>query len=208
MRSLSLLLLFICSGLAQAASTASPVEQLSQLLAPMQTLTGSFQQTMLDRDGELLEQSSGLFALKKPGRFRWQTKTPYDQLLVGNQQKLWLYDPDLEQVTVRAVDQRMQQTPALLLSGEVEQIRAQFNVDVVESGTAQQAFALQPKGKNNLFESLVVKFAAGKLSEMVLADSLGQTTTIRLGDLAVNPSVDDQQFNFIPPPGTDVLVDE
>ncbi len=205
---LILVVLSIACGFAQAGGSAPAVEQLSQLLAPMQTLSGSFQQRMIDRQGELLEQSKGVFALKKPGLFRWHTRAPYEQLLVGSGQKLWLYDPDLEQVTVRPVDPRTQQTPALLLSGEVEQIRAQYDVVLSEAAAGQTAFALQPRGEDNLFEKLVLAFSAGSLTAMTLSDSLGQTTTIQLSDLVVNRDLDDGQFLFTPPPGTDVLVDE
>lgn len=177
--------------------------ELSQKLASLDGLSGQFQQTLHDAQGEVLQESSGKFLLKRPGLFRWETQDPFPQLLVSNLENIWLYDPDLEQVTIRTYDSRLSQTPALLLSGDVEQINEHYIVKKV----SETKYELTPKGSQDLFTVLVVVFEESQLSKMVLTDSLEQTTTFEFLQTQANPVIDLTQFEFTPPAGTDVIVD-
>ena len=180
---------------------------LSELLSPMQSLQGQFQQVMKDATGEILQESEGKFSLKRPGNFRWETAAPYEQLLVSNQETLWLFDPDLEQVTVRPFDQRFQQTPALLLSGDVANLEQQFSVDLKSKENKTVVFVLKPKNSETLFDELTLRFGDRQLNQMSVLDSLGQTTVISLNDLTANQDLADSLFHFEAPEGTDVIID-
>src|SRR5690606_28049466 len=146
-------------------------EQLRKLLDAMTTLQGKFTQTLYDTKGEQLEQSSGTFVLQRPGKFYWKTEQPYPQLLVSNQQTIWLYDPDLEQVTVRPFTDDLQQTPALLLSEDVDRLREHFSIQRQKTDAEREQFALTPKVSSGLFQQLTLVFAAGQLQEFHLQDN-------------------------------------
>ena len=201
-----LTLMSLCAT-ADQASGNTDAEQLHRLLAELDNLSGAFTQTLSDKDGDTLQQSQGQFAMKRPGKFRWHTQLPFEQLLVSDQETLWLYDPDLEQVTVRPFDQRLQQTPALLLNGGLAQLRANYTISRLDSAE-HQAYQLLPIAEEPLFKALYLTFTEGQLTEMKLLDSLGQETQFLLSELQVNIALDEQQFHFTPPPGTDVLIDD
>ena len=179
-------------------------KQLQTLLAPMRSLSGAFKQTQTDKNGLLIQQSSGTFTIQRPGKFHWQTDAPFPQLLVSDQQTLWLYDPDLEQVTIRPVDQRLQQTPVLLFTDDLSALASAFEITRNE----QEAFTLSPTSTDQLFEAITLHFDGERLTDMQLLDGLGQTTRFQLLDVQLNPPVDASLFQFQVPEGTDVLIDE
>ena len=192
------------SCLTAQAEDAAAVQRLTQLLDQAQTLTARFSQLTLDGSGTQLQETAGELALKRPGLFRWHTDEPMEQLLVSNGEKVWLYDPDLEQVTIQALDQRLTHTPALLLSGDVSQIQDNFDITFKEGGNVVD-FILKPKSKDTLFDSLRLSFRAGVLNDMQLIDSIGQRTNILFLAVKMNEPVDDAQFTFEVPEGADVI---
>jgi outer membrane lipoprotein carrier protein len=181
---------------------AAVVDVLAEKLVQLSTFSGDFRQTLVDDQGEVLDESTGVFFLERPGYFNWETKTPFPQLLVSDLTSIWLYDPDLEQVTVRPYDESVSQTPALLLSGDVSKMSASY--DVVQ--TADNQFSLTPKSQQELFTQLMVEFSEGQLSSMSLQDSLGQTTTFSFLNGVYNQTISNELFQFVPPEGTDVIV--
>lgn len=192
--------LFLISG----ALWASDVSELQKLLSNTQSYQARFQQLVLDAKGQRLQEVGGFMQVKRPGLFRWQTDAPFDQLLVANGKTLWVYDKDLEQVTIQPLDQRISQTPALLLSGDVAALSESYQVS--RSGNdASQRFELVPVGADSLFESLSLIFNQDALTEMKLEDSLGQRTTISFVDVVINPELDQKVFEFQVPEGIDVI---
>ncbi|SDK17357.1 outer membrane lipoprotein chaperone LolA [Microbulbifer yueqingensis] len=187
------------AGSAWADATA----ELSQLLQPLASISGKFHQTLTDERGEVLQKSSGTFSVERPGKLRWETGEPFPQLLVTNNKKLWLYDPDLEQVTIRPVDKRMKETPALLLGGKVGEIRSSFNV-----ASKNGAYELTPKNASAPFRAMEISFDNGLPAAMTVRDSMGQTTKIKFSRVKANPSLSAALFNFKPPAGTDIIRDE
>lgn len=185
--------------------------QLRQLLDQTSTLKGEFVQTLFDSDGKVLEESSGDFVLKRPGKFYWNTVQPYEQLLVSDQQTIWLYDPDLEQVTLRSFEDDLQQTPALLLSEDINTLREHFTIthQVVDRG--REEFLLTALRKDGLFQTLTLVFTGEtierKLSEFHIRDNLGQLTRFVFDQSVANQPVSDSIFQFTPPDGVDVLYD-
>ncbi|SDZ81816.1 outer membrane lipoprotein chaperone LolA [Microbulbifer marinus] len=191
-------------GMVASAAWADATDDLSRLLQPLGAISGKFQQTLIDERGKVLQKSRGKFSVQRPGKLRWETGAPFPQLLVTNNKKLWLYDPDLEQVTVRPVDKRMKDTPALLLGGKVEEIRGSFNVSSKEG-----AYQLTPKNAQAPFKTMEIRFSkAGLPSAMTVRDSMGQTTKIKFSGMTANPKLSSSIFNFKPPAGTDVIRDE
>lgn len=198
---------FSLSAFAQTADDKQSAEHLRKLLDAMTTLQGKFTQTLYDNKGEQIEQSCGTFVLQRPGKFYWKTEQPYPQLLVSNQQTIWLYDPDLEQVTVRPFSEDLQQTPALLLSEDIDKLRASFSIQRITPIADQEKFTLTPKVTEGLFQQLTLVFVSGQLQEFHLQDNLGQLTHFALREAERNLGVDEALFNFTPPPGVDVLND-
>ena len=180
------------------------VSRLTEMLNKAQTITGRFSQLTLDGSGTQLQETSGELSLKRPGLFRWHTDAPMEQLLVSNGEKVWLYDPDLQQVTIQTLDQRLTHTPALLLSGDVSKISENFDISHKEGGDVVD-FILKPKAKDTLFDTLRLSFRNGVINDMQLIDSVGQRTNILFLGIKMNQAIDTAQFNFKVPEGADVI---
>jgi outer membrane lipoprotein carrier protein len=187
----------------QADDTVA-VSRLTEMLNKAQTITGRFSQLTLDGSGTQLQETSGELSLKRPGLFRWHTDAPMEQLLVSNGEKVWLYDPDLQQVTIQTLDQRLTHTPALLLSGDVSKISENFEISHKEGGDVVD-FILKPKAKDTLFDTLRLSFRNGVINDMQLIDSVGQRTNILFLGIKMNQAIDTAQFNFKVPEGADVI---
>lgn len=186
------------------ADQAESVKRLTGLLQQAETLTGRFSQLSLDGTGTQLQETSGEIALKRPGQFRWHTDEPMEQLLVSNGKKVWLYDPDLEQVTIQTLDQRLTHTPALLLSGDVSAISDNFEVSHEQAGEVVD-FTLKPKAKDTLFDSLRLSFRSGVINDMQMVDGVGQRTNILFQGVELNKPLKADLFTFEIPEGADVI---
>ncbi|PZW46278.1 outer membrane lipoprotein chaperone LolA [Pseudomonas sp. URMO17WK12:I2] len=201
---LMLLAVLTTASLFAHADDEAAVKRLTELLNQAQTISARFSQLSLDGSGTQLQETSGELALKRPGLFRWHTDEPMEQLLVSDGKQVWLYDPDLEQVTIQSLDQRLTHTPALLLSGDVSQIRENFEITFKEGGSVVD-FILKPKSKDTLFDSLRLSFRNGVLNDMQLIDSIGQRTNILFMNVKMNEPLDNKQFSFEIPEGADVI---
>lgn len=206
MRLIRMLVLTLLSftSIAAVADDEVAIHRLTELLNQAQTITARFSQLTLDGSGTQLQETAGQLALKRPGLFRWHTDAPMEQLLVSNGEKVWLYDPDLQQVTIQTLDQRLTHTPALLLSGDVSKIRENFEISHNEGGNVVD-FILKPKSKDTLFDSLRLSFRNKVLNDMQLIDSIGQRTNILFLNVKMNEPQDDAQFTFEIPAGADVI---
>ncbi|WP_426153250.1 outer membrane lipoprotein chaperone LolA [Pseudomonas sp. DC3000-4b1] len=203
-----LIRMLLVSALALASASVVADEQavksLTQLLEKSQTLTGRFSQLTLDAGGTQLQETSGEMTLQRPGLFNWHTDAPQEQLMVSDGQKVSLWDPDLEQVTVKKLDQRLTQTPALLLSGDVSKISQSFDITAKQAGDVMD-FVLKPKTKDTLFDSLRLSFRRGLINDMQLIDSVGQRTNILFMGVKANEPVSASKFTFAIPKGADVI---
>ncbi|WP_027330823.1 outer membrane lipoprotein chaperone LolA [Marinimicrobium agarilyticum] len=193
--------------LGMGAQAQDPAAELRSRLDQMDSLKGDFTQTLYDSEGEVLEESSGDFAMARPGKFDWHTHKPFEQRLVSDHNKIWLYDPDLMQVTVRDFDAELQNTPALILSDELTALNQQFDIEQATTNNGWTAFTLAPKDEESLFGALVLTFDGKLLKEITMHDNLDQVTRFSLSDLKLNTDVDPARFNFQVPDGVDVLVD-
>jgi outer membrane lipoprotein carrier protein len=206
MRAFRMLLLAVMAlvTLPAQADDAAAVARLTHLLSQAQTLTARFSQLTLDGSGTQLQETAGELSLKRPGLFRWHTDAPQEQLLVSNGQKVWLFDPDLNQVTIQTLDQRLTHTPALLLSGDVSKISDNFEISHKEGGSVVD-FILKPKAKDSLFDNLRLSFRNGVINDMQLIDGSGQRTNILFLSVQMNQPLDAAQFSFQPPADADVI---
>lgn len=198
------LLLIVLTGSVYAQGDAAT--DLRQRLDAMDTLAGAFTQILLDEEGELLEESLGRFAMARPGKFDWHTLEPFEQRLISNRDNIWVYDPDLEQVTVRQVDERLSQTPAVILSEDMEALNDSFSVSR-ERREELTFFALTPKKNDELFARLELGFDGELLREIRIHDNLDQTSIFKLEDLTRNGELDQSRFEFQVPEGVDILTD-
>jgi outer membrane lipoprotein carrier protein len=190
--------------------TAAPgrgPELLRAFLAETVTFEAAFSQVLLEADSARTQVSTGRFYLHRPQRFRWDYLEPVPQLVVADGENLWLYDPDLEQVTVRRLDDGLSSTPALLLSGDGS-LDDTFRLGAAYQEDGLDWVELAPRAEGADFAGVRVGFAAGRLAAMELIDALGQTTVIRFEDVVVNGPLDPGLFQFVPPPGVDILSDE
>ncbi len=199
-------LLFVFSVTAYAADDQAAA-QLRKQLDAMNTLQGDFVQTTYDKKGIEQETSSGNFMLMRPGKFYWKTLQPMQQLLVSNNKTIWLYDPDLETVNERAFTDDLRETPALLLSSDIEQLRKNFTVTRDEKDTSAEKYTLTPKVTDGMFQHLTLVFKANQLTEFAIQDSLGQLTRCVLTNVQRNETLPEEKFFFIPPEGVEILKD-
>jgi len=200
-----LVFLGVLLALPLSASSAS-LERFSEFINQTLTARGEFEQKIFDRNRKLLQESRGVLAFSRPGKFRWTYVKPYAQLIVGDGSKIWIYDEDLKQVTVKKLDQALGSTPAALLAGNNEAMRA-FNLsDQGTKGGLEWLEAL-PRDKEGNFERIRMGFGSSGLEVMELLDSFGQITVLRFVSLQRNPKLDPGLFRFSPPKGADVIGD-
>lgn len=198
---LALLCLFSMSA---AAVEMSADMQLKALLITTRTLSCDFKQVSLDERGNPVKTSYGRFYLKKPGRFRWDYQRPFKQEIISNGKKVWFYDADLEQVTVKHLDQAIGATPAMLLSGEMS-LDHNFIVEKQGTDEGMQWVRLRPKDENSSFKYILIGMDGKTIGGMELSDNFGQLTRIYFSDVKKNYPIDGAMFHFTAPPGVDVF---
>lgn len=179
-------------------------ERLTERLEPLETYEAGFEQQILDSSGERLQQAQGEMWLSRPGLLRWEVEAPYSQTVVSDGDDVYLFDPDLEQVTVQSLDRRVTYTPALLLSGSAGQLTDNFDVSS-ERQNGDDVFTLIPDSPDTLFETLSMTFDDDTLTELWMTDSTGQRTAISFSDIRQNAPIDDARFDFAIPDGVDVI---
>jgi outer membrane lipoprotein carrier protein len=192
--------------LSPPGALGSSLERLSEFIAGTQTARGEFEQKIFDANRRLLQESRGVLAFSRPGRFRWTYVKPYAQLIVGDGSKVWIYDEDLKQVTVKKLTQALGSTPAALLAGNNEAMRA-FSLSDKGMKDGLEWLEALPRDRESNFERIRMGFGASGLQVMELVDSLGQTTVLRFRSLERNPKLDAGLFRFSPPKGADVIGD-
>lgn len=197
------ILFFIFFNAAYADTAAS--DALSQLLKNIQTMQASFNQSIVDKKAKQIQHSSGLMSIQRPGKFRWEVKKPVAQIIVTNGSKVWIYDPDLEQVTIRALSKEVGQSPAMLLSNTNIALEKDYVVAKEADASSLNWFSLTPKNKNSVFAMIRLGFNSGQIREMVLQDQLGHTTSIEFFNIKLNPSLASSLFAFQIPRHVDVI---
>ncbi|HSN73017.1 MAG TPA: outer membrane lipoprotein chaperone LolA [Steroidobacteraceae bacterium] len=203
-----LLAAFACAGGVVADEAPSAAEaRVESFFGNLETFAADFVQVLADRSGQVIDRSSGQLVIAKPWRFRWTYEEPATQLIVADGQRLWLYDRDLEQVTVRPIDATLAGTPAMLLSGEGT-LGEEFAAQRIEERGNVTWIALVPLRPDSDFREVRLGFENDdELRYMELDDKLSQTTLLEFSNVEVNAPVDPERFEFEPPPGADVIGD-
>jgi chaperone LolA len=168
------------------------------------TFQGRFEQALIDADGQVVEKTTGMLELQRPGQFRWSYIEPYEQWLVADGVNIWSYDVDLAQVTVKPQAEALANTPALLLTGSAGALD-QFDYEGSYVETVTTWVRLAPKNTDSGFVRVELGFVADTLSRMVFFDNLEQTTLIALDEVAVNEPIDPARFEFVIPEDVDVV---
>lgn len=186
---------------------ADDAPQLAQLLDGMTTLSAEFEQTVTNRFGDVLQAATGRMHLERPMRLRWELDEPYPQLVVTNGETLWVYDPDLEQVTLQPLADALSGSPAVFLAGTVADLRRNFAVVATEAPEAGGSrFELTPVDPNAVYGQLALTFAAdGGLASIAIADHLEQLTRVTFTSRDPGPMLESALFEFTIPTGVDVI---
>ncbi len=187
-------------SLAGSAAWADAREELNARLAGMEYLAADFTQQVQGSRGEVIEQSRGIVRLLRP-QFRWEVIDPYPQVIVTEDGQLKIYDPDLEQVTVRPLDEALVDTPLALLTQDAVELGADYAIEQL----SPDSFRLHPSGIDALFDEIVLEFGSQGLQAMVIRDHLGQSTDIRFDNFGERSMIQSSDFTLDVPPGTDVF---
>jgi outer membrane lipoprotein carrier protein len=200
MRLLFLLFALTVTGAAHAGG----VDRLKAFIAGAKTAEADFTQTVTDKSGRVTQQASGKMVFARPGKFRWDYTKPYEQVIVSDGVKLWLYDNDLDQVTIKPLGDVIAGTPAALLAGD-NAIEKYFSVKNAEDADGLEWLEAIPKNRDTTFERIRMGFKGDELVQMELFDFFGQRTTLKLTHLVRNPTLSPSRFKFTPPKGADVI---
>ena len=191
-------------ALAASVAHASGLDQLHAFLEGTQSAQGSFRQNVVNKDGRTTQATSGTFAFQRPGKFRWTYEKPFDQLIVGDGAKVWVFDRDLNQVIVRKLDAALGATPAALLAGDNA---LEKNFTLVAGGEADgvEYVNATPKSAESQFTRIRLGFVDSLPRRMELTDAFGQATELTFSDVRRNPKLAGDVFQFTPPKGADVV---
>ena len=192
-----LLSMFFTAVLADAAG------RLDTYLSELDTVSSQFEQHLFDEQHNLLEQARGTVLIDRPGRFRFEYTEP-PQLIVGDGARVWIYDPELAQVTVRDIDAALGSTPAVLLTTD-RPVGETFRVEARDTGGGFDVFDLEPKVEDAPFIRIGLAFVGGELRRMELVDQFGQTTLMKFHGIRRQPETPAGAFTFMPPAGVDVI---
>jgi outer membrane lipoprotein carrier protein len=204
---------FLCLTAAAIAAPAPILadDELVQLLNNIHTMQATFKQFMVNNAGAPVGQkTSGQMALVRPGKFRWEAIQPSKQLIIVNDNKVMIYDVDLEQIIKRKVDYKKPGNPAMLLSGSTETLKQMFKITKLKKLGAGIWFELKPKKNNQTrqnsdYQWVKMCFISGQLSAMYILDNLGQQSEIHFANVEFNSTIARDKFVFVAPPKVDVL---
>jgi outer membrane lipoprotein carrier protein len=191
-----------CSLSASAADDARA--KLDAFAKGLDAVSGTFLQQVFDANGRSTDTSKGTLALKAPRQFRWQYDEPFPQLIVADGANVWIYDEDLEQVTVRPQSIEEAQSPLTVLT-DPGQLRRDYDVTTQPDAEGLSWLRLTPTTKDPAFVSCDLGFNGDELSRMVVRDSLGQRNEMRFGRWQRNPTLDPALFQFTVPEGADLV---
>jgi len=200
MSRLSFLLAVLLPGLAGASS----IDVLKGLLEQTTTARARFAQMVLDKNLKMLQQATGTMQFSRPGKFRWEYDKPYEQLIVSDGSRVWLYDKDLNQVTVRRLDRALGSSPAALLAGSNE-IEKSYTLSGLGNQEGLDWLEAAPRTQDTAFEKIKLGFGKSGLEAMELHDQFGQITVIKFSTIERNAKLPPETFRFTPPKGADVI---
>ena len=186
------------------AQQADAQQQLNQFVEQVRTATGRFSQFTVGPQGQTKPAQSGEFAFRRPGQFKWQVTKPYEQLVLSDGKQVFQFDPDLNQVTVRQVDQAIGTSPAAILFGAGALDKA-FDVSRLPERDGLLWLRAKPRGSEAGFLHVDIGMKDGLPQRILLLDAFGQTTRVELSGIVKNAALKADAFQFTPPAGVDVV---
>lgn len=183
---------------------ADGVDDLKHFYQQAQSMRAVFKQTVFDQKGRKLQEVNGTMLLLRPNKFRWDYQKPYEQQIISDGRQVFLFDIDLQQVTVRTVDKVLGTSPAALLAGGPN-VEESFRLTRLQDFEGMQRVQAKPKQKDSGFQVVILGFQQGALADMRLVDAFGQSTHIEFSQVEINPALNAQQFLFSVPKGVDVV---
>lgn len=203
MKYLLLTLSLVC-GLFTTADAQTAEQRLNKALKSLDSLTADFKQTVLNDEKQVLQQSSGTVAIQRPGKFAWIYTAPYEQQIIADGRELWIYDIDLQQVTVKPIASGLASAPIMILMKQ-SAVNSQFTVNEVGQRKFLYWVELQPKSKELEYSEVYIGLENDTVKAMELRDKFGQSTQIVFENLRHNIVHDPKVFQFTPPAGVDVF---
>lgn len=182
---------------------ADALDALKAFSRDVKTGSATFTQTVTSPDGRKTKVSSGEFEFARPDRFRFAYLKPYQQLIVADGRKVWIHDPDLNQVSSRKLDGALGATPAALLSGGA--LDQDFELEAQGERDGLAWVKATPRQKDGAFQSVQVGFRGSALAAIDITDSFGQRSLLQFADVQANPPLAAERFRFVPPAGAEVL---
>ncbi|HRD84122.1 MAG TPA: outer membrane lipoprotein chaperone LolA [Rubrivivax sp.] len=186
-----------------SAARADAVDTLREFVREVRTGRASFTQTVSAPDSAKRKVSSGTFEFSRPNRFRFDYRKPFQQLIVADGQKVWIYDADLHQASSRRLDKALGATPAALLSGA--SLEQDFSLAVQPSADGLDWVAATPKAADSPYKAVRVGFKGRELAAVEITDSFGQRSLLQFSGFVANPVLAAETFRFVPPAGADVV---
>ena len=195
---------YLLLALIVSSINAKELNVFPRLIGKMNSAQGNFSQKVIDKNGTLVQEDSGIFSFKKPNFFRWIYQKPFESQIVSDGELLYLYDPDLKQVVISSLKKLGGVSPAMLLvSGDISN---SFELNYLENIESKNWFEAIPKDKSRTtFKSVLINFEADKINEMRVIDNFDRTTIIVFSSLVVNNKIDDEYFLFNTPENVDVI---
>jgi len=196
--------LLVCLAPGVQAQTVGGLQRLEAFTAQLESLRAQFVQSLFDAQGKTVQESRGTVLLQRPGRFRWEYRLPYEQLIVADGEKLWVYDSELQQVTVKELDNALGNAPIMLLS-ERRPLQEDFIIHDLQPREGLQWVELEPRVKDTDFTRITLGMDEQGMKVMELRDSFGQATEVRFVNREINVAPAAGSFVFEPPPGVDII---
>lgn len=192
---------FVTIFFASSLFAQSATSELQKRLDSFSSMRADFQQIVVSGSGKVLQNATGQLVIQRPGKFYWHVIKPMEQVIVTNGKKLWIYEPDLQQMTVRRLDESLSQTPIALLTQTHTYLNKAFSI----TEPKPDLFNLKPREAEQGLHTVVLSFSNDTLKEMRLGNDLGQHTTITFNHVEINPDIDDGLFTIHVPSDVDVV---
>ncbi|MGB2831794.1 MAG: outer membrane lipoprotein chaperone LolA [Methylotenera sp.] len=196
--------MLVCILAAPIFAQADGTTSLKKFYDDTNSISANFHQVVTDTKGQKIQDVVGVMQLKRPNKFRWDYKKPFEQQIVSDGSQVWLYDIELAQVTVRPFSKALNASPAALLAGG-NHLDQNFNLTNLKRDDGLDWVSADPKDVDSGFSNIALGFKGNKLQEMDLVDSFGHLTKIVFTEFKANPRIDEKAFTFKPPKGVDVL---
>jgi len=185
-------------------SHANGLDDLASFFSDVKIYKAKFSQSVLDEGLNVIQETAGVMWIHRPGKFRWNYEPPYEQVIVGDGDKVWVYDIDLEQITVRKMNAALGNTPAILLAGDGD-LKKNFLLEDLGRQGKLNWVKMTPKNKDGGYEDIRIGLEGKDIRTLELIDGLGHTTRIHLSQPEQNPELPEDTFVFVPPAGVDII---